>query len=256
MKILTVAFLVICCQFMANAQYNDKVKITSVSQTATDVVVNYLILDDNAANKYGFTIKLIDSSTFKIIPIKQHYGEVKEVTGGSPQTIRIPFEANGLDAKTNYGVMVLNVTRHTIMVSNNATLKSVIVPGLGNKYLYKNGGAIATSIAIASYGCIAYGVISKMQAEKAYKNYQDAFVQSDMDKHFNDATNGQNRFVVFTGIGLGIWALDILHVALKVKSSKKTSAGISPASNFSFGYVPPVYHQSNATSQFSVTYKF
>ncbi|TAE79564.1 MAG: hypothetical protein EAY81_11130 [Bacteroidetes bacterium] len=255
MKALSLLFLVMCCQFLAIAQHNEKVKITGITKTATDLVVNYQILDDNAANKYVFTVKLVDSNTFRIIKLTQVNGDVNEVTGGSPKTLRIPMEANGLDAKTNYGVLFTNLTYHTIMVNNKAVLKSVLVPGLGNKYLYKNGGAMATSIAIASYGCIAYGVISKMQAEKSYKNYQDAFVQSDIDKHFKDANNGQSRFVVFTGIGLGIWALDIIQVALKVKSGKKTTASTSPASNVSFGYVPPV-QQLNGTSQFSITYKF
>ena len=254
-RVVNLLLFFMCSQLLVNAQHTDKVKITNVTKTETEVVVNYEILDAKSANKYGFTLKLIDSTTFKIIVLKQITGDVNEVTGGAVKTIRIPFEANGLDAKTNYGVMVLNVTRHTIMVNNTATLKSVIVPGLGNKYLYKNGGAIATSIAIASYGCIAYGVISKMQAEKAYKNYQDAFVQSDIEKHFNDAKNGQTRFVIFTGVGLGIWALDVLHVALKVKSNKSTSANQNN-SRFSFGYIPPVNNQTNNSGQLSVSYKF
>lgn len=256
MRILSLLLFFMCSQLWVNAQHNDKVKVTDVTKTENEVVVNYEILDANTANKYGFTVKLIDSTTFKIIVLKQITGDVNEVTGGTARTIRIPFAANGLDAKANYGVLFLNVTQHTIMVSNNAILKSVMVPGLGNKYLYKNGGAIATTIAIASYGCIGYGVFSKIQAVSSFKSYEEAYLQKDLNKHFNDAKNGQTRFVIFTGVGLGIWALDILHVALKVKSDKKTSAGVSNTSNFSFGFLPPVYNQPNSTTQFNVTYKF
>ena len=256
MKVFSLFVCFMLSQLWVKSQHLDKIKVIAVNQSETDLVVNFEILDANPANKYGFTLKLIDSTTFKIIVPTQIIGDVNNVIGGGVRTIRIPFSANGLDSKINYGVMFLNITQHTILVNNNAILKSVLVPGLGNKNLYKNGGAIATGIAVVSYGCIAYGIYNKIQANNSYNSYKDAYLQNDIDKHYSDAESGQTQFMVFTGIGLGIWAFDVLQVALKVKSSKKNNTALNNNSSFKVGYLPPVYNFSNNNSQFSIIYKF
>ncbi len=256
MKVFSLFLCFMLCQLLAKSQHLSKIKVIAVNQSETDLVVNFEILDANSANKYDFTLKLLDSTTFKIITPTQIIGNINNVVGGGVRTIRIPFSSNSLDPKLIYGVMFLNITQHTIIVNNNAILKSVFVPGLGNKNLYKNGGVLAAGIAIASYGCIAYGVYNKIQATNSYNSYKDAYLQNDIDKHFNDAESSQTQFMVFTGIGIGIWALDLLHVALKVKSDKKMSAAAKNTSSFKVGYLPPVFSNPNSISQFTLSYKF
>lgn len=256
MKVLCLFMFFMLSQLWVKSQNLDKIKVITVDQSETDLVVKFEILDANSANKYDFTLKLIDSTTFKILLPTQITGDINNVIGGGIRTIRVPFSANGLDSKNKYSVLFLNVSQHTILVNNNAILKSIFVPGLGNKNLYKNGGVIATGIAVVSYGCIAYGIYNKIQANNSYNSYKDAYLQNDIDKHFSDAESGQTQFMVFTGIGLGIWALDVLHVALKVKSDKKTRTATNNNSSFKVGYVPPVFNNPNNISQFSITYNF
>lgn len=203
------------------------IKNIQISKNDTQLVISYDI-DDNASNTfYEVNIKLFDSSSYAVIVPSVISGDIGEyIKPGKAKKIIIPFAANKLNPNTGYGVDFNPVHKNTIS-ETNAVLRSALVPGWGDQYVFKNGKTQGILIATLSYGCIGYGIYSKIMAGKEYDQYQNSFDQSEMNTSYDNAISKNKQFIIFTSAGVGIWAFDVVRVALKSNKNKKMTSGLS-----------------------------
>lgn len=256
MKLLFL-FVIILFSLFAQAQNEKLITNVKVLNDGMSLIISFDLNDLNDANKYDLGVRLFDSASYKIITPSSLAGDVSGVKGGIGKRLIVSFDGNKPSKDAKYGVIFYKVEKYTIQTNNGAVLKSILVPGLGNSKLYRNGALIATGIAIVSYGCIGYGIFNKIQADDSYQKYKESFIQSDIDNNFKNAETSDANFKTFTAIGFGIWALDVLHVALKVKANKRQKVkgnGTACFNKLDYALLP-TFNNKNSFF-FNLTYKF
>ncbi|NOQ26670.1 MAG: PEGA domain-containing protein [Bacteroidales bacterium] len=110
---------------------------------------------------------------------------------------------------------------------------SVLIPGLGDKNVSGISGAKRT---LYTYGLIAGGFACKLLSNIEYKNYNDATLQSDMDKYYESANTYNKLYYILEASGVIVWIYDIVWVANKGFKNKKNL----PKSSFDMNYDPNI----------------
>ena len=106
--------------------------------------------------------------------------------------------------------------------TGKAILFSTLLPGLGNTKLSE--GKPYWLFGIASYSCLAGGVIMSLSSSSAIKNYNAETTENDRDKSFSKSkSTGQTATYLFIGAGV-LWVGDLIITAVQGgKSNKATS---------------------------------
>jgi hypothetical protein len=256
MRTVTIIMFLFVLHLNAKAQDLQAIKNIIVTQEATQLSITYDIEDNSSKNLYEINIKLFDSSSFALKIPTVATGDIgKNILPGKGKKIIIPYTENGITKDQRFGVLFYNISKHTIN-DKNAVVRSILIPGWGDRYVFKNGKTTGTAFMIASYGCIGYGVYNKFLAESSYKNYQNAFEQNDINKHYDATTSKNNQFILFTSIGVGIWAWDVARVAIKSNKNKKLISGSAKREcpRLNYCIFPPLNKMQPEV--FHISYKF
>ena len=112
---------------------------------------------------------------------------------------------------------------------------SLLVPGLGDKYVSGKSGADRT---LTTYGLIAGGLACKFYSDYQYKNYSNATLQSEMDTYYSSANKYNKLYYVLTASGIAYWIYDIIWVAVKGFKNKRIQR--AHTSNFDMHYDPVI----------------
>ena len=99
-----------------------------------------------------------------------------------------------------------------------------LVPGLGWR-TFKPGKKYplwpTAIINVASLGAITTGIVYKFDSDKNYELHQDANTFRELDQYYDLANDSNQKFILFTGGGLFLWALsDALIIAKDAKQRK------------------------------------
>lgn len=254
--------LIFCCIFISlviKAQNVQSITNINVQQGEDQIVITYDVNDENKRNIYEVNVRVFDSSSYQVKIPSVTSGDIgPNITVGPNKKITIPLTANALPKASRYGVSFYKVEKFTAN-EKNAVSRSLMIPGWGDRYVFNNGKRQGYFVTAISYGCIGYGIYSKIIANKEYKNYQNAFEQNDMDAYYDNAINKNKQFIVFTSVGVGLWALDVVRVSLKYKSNQKLFAekgiaGKNFRNRIDYCVIPPLNKYQPSMLYFS--YKF
>jgi len=224
------------------------IKFTNQNNLLT---ITYDLPDGGKDVFYTVNLKVVDSSSHLIANPVSLTGDVgRGISGGPHKTIQWAYTKDSVKLSQRLGIFI---DADPVIARGGPAnaLKSLIVPGLGDYYVYGKKGNPAFLITIAAYGCVGYGVYNLLQANNTYSQYEKATHQTDIDNYFNQATQQRSTGTTFVTIGAVIWGADVLNVLLKgitnqhVKNSGPKSAKLDWNLNVS-PYGPG----------FNLTYKF
>ena len=113
---------------------------------------------------------------------------------------------------------------------------SLLVPGLGDKYVSGKSGANRT---LATYGLIAGGLACKYFSDYQYKNYHNASMQSEMDSYYKSANQYNKLYYLLAASGIIYWIYDIIWVADKGFKNKRKLRGYT--NHIDMNYDPAIH---------------
>jgi len=113
------------------------------------------------------------------------------------------------------------ITGYRILGGPSNAFLSLLVPGLGNKFVFENNERKGINIALQTYGCIGIGILSKYLSMVEYEKYMKASTQSEMDKYYENANYLNYAFYGLLGVSAIIWIDDIYKVALQGFKNKE-----------------------------------
>lgn len=227
---LTILTLLSFCD-TALAQNNNPVNQLKLTQKDSFLIVEFSLIETGGNNHYDISLKLYDSTNFKIVTPLIEYSNLKQLKAGETYSYKIGYKQNNLSPLLAYGAKIDIVHAYKLSLSGTSpTLKSILVPGLGNYGQYRGGNTVGAIVSVASYGCIAYGVYTQIMAAQKYDQYKKSFDQSEMNTLFDEVTSKQKMGQTLMFVGIGIWAADIIQVSLLRKPKATTATKI----NYSF----------------------
>jgi hypothetical protein len=249
-KSILIALLFLCLARL-NAFAQDKPKNIKFTRQKDVLFITYDLAQGGSDNFYTVDLTVVDSVTHSIIVAKSAKGDIgKAVKGGEHRQIEWEYLKDSVQLSTRFSV-VLTAERHTAGGGPANALRSVIVPGWGDYYVYKKKGNPAWIITAVSYGCVGYGVYNMMQATKNYNSYHSAVEQSDLDNYYNKAVAQQNTGSMFITIGAAVWAADVVNVLIKGMSNSGYKHSHKQTSNLNWNL--NIY---NNAPGLNLTYKF
>jgi hypothetical protein len=138
------------------------------------------------------------------------------------------------DNKDKSPVVNQNIQSSTKTTSTGkAILLSTVMPGLGNSKLSE--GKPYWIIGVASYSCLAGGIITSISSSSALKNYNSAATEESRDSYYTKSENNANLSTyLFIGAGV-LWVGDLIFTAVQGSSNKKETA-MNKRIVFGYGY--------------------
>jgi len=227
--------------------------VTSFAQTTPEVKnVDFTVVNDtmfifydiaNIKEQERFTVSVcIKTINGKIINPQTLTGDIgKNIKGGKDKKIvwaitkdNVSIDEEGyVEITAKFVFAQLPVTNKPVIdkvpVANKshigtgkAILFSTLLPGLGNTKLSE--GKPYWLFGIASYSCLAGGVIMSLSSSSAIKNYNAETTENDRDKSFSKSESaGKTATYLFIGAGV-LWVGDLIITAVQGgKSNKATS---------------------------------
>lgn len=184
----------------------------------------------------------------KYFTIKKRYNNITKSEINNEKADEIYDLLSKANAKGKFKVQILTRKINDIDYSENKIIGykhiggpsnaflSLLVPGLGDKFVYDNNKGLA--IGIITYGLIGAGVAAKFYSINEYDKYHKATVQSEIDKYYDNANNANYAFYGLLAGGAAIWVADIIKVA--VKGSQNRKEGKAYKSQIGLTYYPTI----------------
>jgi hypothetical protein len=175
------------------------------------------------------------NDTLNSVSLSGDFG--KNIKGCRSKKITWDFIKDGVKIKGSSIKAIVNIVNVSEIPGgpSNAFL-SLIVPGLGDRYVYNSGRSIIKPYfeTAVVYGLVGFGIYEKFQKDKYYDKYLKAIKKSDIENYYNKANSANHNFYIFTLSGASIWAADIAWVSWKGISNKPKRK------NFK-AYISPLY---------------
>ena len=182
----------------------------------TVIIVSFDILKSSPIEKYEVELFFEDEDGNRLYT-SNVIGDIgKEIPGGKGKQITWDFFK---DVDELYAILpvvrITKVNRYPGGPGN--ALYSVFVPGLGDRYVINHHGMAIKPYykTIAAYGLIGYGVFQKIRSDNYYNDYSNSENYTDLDDLYNKANKSNHQFYVAAGLGIAIWATDVIWVTLK-----------------------------------------
>ena len=200
-----------------SAQQVNNVKLTVEGDK---IVVTYDI--DDYSTRYLYDISITFQSTTKITPFALSGDVGKDLTGGKNKKIvwDIYQDIDGLSGNLRADITVKEGTKLKHMGGPANAIKSLILPGLGDYWVYKNKWHPILMHA-AAIGCISGFFISDADSKDNYSLYLKSQSQGEMDKYYSDYKGNiqaRNFFLVMAG---AIYVYDISFVIVNGVLNKR-----------------------------------
>jgi hypothetical protein len=216
-------FAIVLFELPGNCQ--TKAKITDVDYylEGNYIVVNYTII--GSLPKEHMTIELsFKTEDNKLIIPQTISGDIgNNHYGDGMKTIHWDIVRDHLLLSGNLKAIVTITSSKILYGGPSNALLSVVIPGLGGYFDEKNKSrSILTTI--STLGFLGYGIAQKHLANKYYNEYKASILTTEIENLYNKANNAQHKYYISTRVATGLWAFDIIWVALKGIKNKKVSS--------------------------------
>ena len=209
-------------------------------EEAERLIITYDILKSSSTEKYEIGLQFLDDEGTTIYPTSTVGDVGLSISGGSGK--RISWDIFG-DVDEIAGNIKAIVNINSVTVSYGGPSKAVLsllVPGLGDYQVANAGNMIIKPYfkTVAAYGFIAYGMVQNFKAKKLYDDYLASTDQSEFDDLYDQATKANHQAYIATGIGIVVWAADVVWVVLKGSKNMRTGGNYpsAMANGFTMNY--------------------
>ncbi|MEI8202163.1 MAG: hypothetical protein WCH34_04075 [Bacteroidota bacterium] len=222
----------------SNKQLINTIRPTLNNINLTPILINGYSI--NAKAEYDYSIA-IDRKEFKVRknfrgikllrnPSKLYENEILNLITTAP-TGKFKIEINKRTINNNDFSENKIISYRGKGGASNMIL-SILVPGLGDKYVMPNNHGLA--IGIFSYALIGGGIISKLYSEAEYIKYKKATNPTDISNYKNTSDILNYSFYALVASGSIIWLTDIIKVAYKGAQNSKANKSFKKGLGLSF----------------------
>ena len=199
-------------------------------EDAERLIITYDILKSSSIEKYEISLQFVDDEGNTIYPTSTVGDIGLNIPGGSGKRISWDIFGDVDEIAGNIKAVVDIVSVNISYGGPSKAVLSLLVPGLGDFQVANHREMIIKPYfkTVAAYGFIAYGMIQNFKAKKLYDDYLASTDQSEFDDLYNKATKANHQAYIATGIGIVVWAADVVWVALR-GSKNMRSAGNYPS---------------------------
>lgn len=212
----TLLLLLTIILFQTHGYCQTNAKITDVDfyLDGSNIIVNYNISGSLPKEHMTIELRFMTENNEIIIP-KTVTGDVgTRLFGDGMKTIQWDIVADKAVLSGNIKASVTIKSSKILYGGPSNAFLSVVVPGLGGYFVEPNKTrAVITTI--STLGLLGYGISQKHKANDYYDQYNASDIPSEIESLYNQANEANHKFYIATGIAAGIWAFDIIWVAVK-----------------------------------------
>lgn len=226
-SINTISFLLLAG--MVHAQITFQQKEPILQKDSSRIMIGYSIIETKAKPgdylaKYNLHLTYTqDGGATFIGPLKNVTGDVgKDLIAGKDQKIYWHYLAEGNNFNGKNVEFKIDASYEPFLGGTLNALRSALLPGWGNIYVKDRKKLkwrwVATTV--ATYGLIAGSLYLKRLSNDNYQKYLNATTFDDTQNFYRQA-NGQNFLAVVAAVAaVGLWAYDIVQVAIRGTKNK------------------------------------
>lgn len=230
-KIYLIVSLILLSAFCSLGQTTIEIKRPTLSFKNDLLLITYE-LNDKSSGYYDIWIEIVNTSGIKINANALRGDIGPNIIAGKNKQIIWDLKKDKILLEETISVKIF---AHTIPVKTETKktkyiFQSVIWPGWGQTNL--SNGKPYWLIGIAGTACLAGSFWYNNQAVNSYDQYIDATTAKDNEKYYDLAVQQDNTSKILAYSAIGIWAVNILWVALapdKTNSTRNVSFRILPA---------------------------
>jgi hypothetical protein len=228
-----------------------KVLITSIEDIDNKLIIKYDILESKESQHFSVSLE-ITSSSGQIIHANALSGDLgNRISGGENKQIIWDYTSEEFVNKGNLNFEVIALVTSANVNLAKSLLYSTIWPGWGLNKMDKSKPYWL--MGIAGYGSLAGSIVLNKMANTNYTSYLNN-TEDNLNDELIDKSKTQNNIsksLAYTAIG--IWGINLVWTAIRVKQKNKLSLGMSDKQNLMFyGFYDPVYK----TKSFGLNYRF
>ena len=149
------------------------------------------------------------------------------------------YSKNTINYKGNESVKYL---KYTGLGGPSNCLFSLIVPGLGNKFVNRKKTSRWLITTVGVIGLIGGGVYENLLSKDNYEKYKNSTTQSDMDSYYDKANSQNQTSYNLIKIGVCWWVADIINVA--IKGDRNRSATSEAKSKLNLALYPSILNNT------------
>jgi len=249
----SIIFFLIPALFIHPCFSQTKAQITDVDFHLEDryIVVNYNLTGTLPKEQLTIDLKFLTENSETITPRTVTGDAGTKEFGAGMKTILWDVVADQVELSGSLKASVTITSSKILYSGPSNALLSVLIPGLGG-YFVGNSKARAVLTTMSVAGLMGYGIFQKIKADQYYVDYNSSKVTAEIPELYTIANDANHKYFLATRIAAGIWALDIIYVAIKGGSNRK--AAESAYSSFSGGRFSINYACSGLQIGYYVTF--
>jgi len=234
---------VFCLAFTAKSQSNATIENVDFYSDGTNLIITYDIMNSFPGEIFDIWLKISTSQGMEIKAYNLTGDIGNNVNGGPGKTIVWDYSADNINLDDEIEVEVYAKVRTTdkpkiekepeqvpvkpvttgdarkVSVGKAMAL-SLVLPGLGNRYIKGGGGQFVWGI--LGYTCLAGSVFTNGAAANKLDEYRITYDTETRDKLYKDAENLDLTSKVLVGAAATIWVLDLIITGVQAgKANKK-----------------------------------
>ena len=222
---ISIFFLFLIFSFKLFSQQIENVNFSVTKENK--MIVRYDLLNCPKNKMYNLNLKITLANGTVIIPTTVQ-GELINVKEGVNKQIEWNVLNDVADLKDDiYATVEITKSYYSKIVGGPSNVfLSVLMPGIGdigvNRYsnnLRTNGWIYVTGLFL---GSAIYTYSLNYSYKQDYVKYHSATIQSDIDTYYTSASTNYKNYQIMIGITGAIWVADILYVAIKGFSNRKS----------------------------------
>lgn len=202
----------------------------NLSYEKEKLYISYDIIDKDKA-AYHIELEVV-SASHALIEASFLTGDIgANIKAGNNKNIVWDIKREGVDLDKSISVRVVATKMSSGFSKGKLLLQSAVWPGWGQTKI--SNGKPYWLIGCAGVACIAGSYVYNQQSVKNYDQYLDALTVAEGDKYYDKAVMQDNTSSILGYSAIGIWAANLLWVALtpeKNTSGRKVNVAVYPLS--------------------------
>ncbi len=247
LKIYLIVSLILLSAFCSLGQTTIEIKRPTLSFKNDLLLITYE-LNDKSSGYYDIWIEIVNTSGIKINANALRGDIGSNIIAGKNKQIIWDLKQDKILLEETISVKIFAniIPVKTEAKKTKYIFQSVIWPGWGQTNL--SNGKPYWLIGIAGTACLAGSFWYNNQAVNSYDQYIDATTAKDNEKYYDLAVQQDNTSKILAYSAIGIWAVNILWVALAPdKTNSKNSTR-----NVSFRILPANAGSNNTSVSLSL----
>ncbi len=227
---MSLVFFLLFSAFLSLGQSSVKITKPELSYENEKLYISYDIIDKGKA-AYHIELEAVNAS-HALIEASFLTGDIgTNIKAGNNKSIVWDIERDDVNLDESISIRLVATKMSAGFSKGKLLLQSAVWPGWGQTKM--SDGKPYWLIGCAGVACLAGSYVYNQQSVKNYDQYLDALTVAEGDKYYDKAVMQDNTSSILGYSAIGIWAANLLWVALspeKNSSGRKVNVAVYPLS--------------------------